>query len=132
MDRVDTVAVAWMAQYQRNPYPKQIVWHQADVVTPHFYWLTAPANELARDKEVRAYINGNTITITRCDYLQLTLSLCNQMVNLKKPVTVIYEGRQLFKGKVKPNSNTLRQTLYQRNDPAYMFPVQIIVKTPKL
>jgi poly(3-hydroxybutyrate) depolymerase len=128
MDRVDTVAVSWMAKYQRNPYPKRVVWHQADVVTPYFYWLSTPANELARDKEVRADINGNTITITRCDYSQLTLSLCQEMVDLKKPVTVMYQGRKLFKGKVKTQPGTLRRTLYQRNDPAYMFPAEITVK----
>lgn len=127
MDRVDTVAVDWMAKYQRNPYPKRIVWRQAEVTTPHFYWITAPAKELARDKEVRANINGNTITLTRCDYTQLTFSLNNQMVNLNKPVTVIYQGKTLFKGKVKSQQATLRRTLYQRNDPAYMFPAQITV-----
>ena len=92
------------------------------------YWITAPAKELARDKEVRADINGNTITLTRCDYTQLTLSLNNQMVNLNKPVTVIYQGRTLFKGKVKSQQANLRRTLYQRNDPAFMFPAQITVK----
>jgi hypothetical protein len=49
------------------------------------------------------------------------------MVNLNKPVTVIYQGKTLFKGKVKSLQATLRRTLYLRNDPAFMFPAQITV-----
>ena len=45
-----------------------------------------------------------------------------------KPVTIIYQGRKLFKGKVKSQPGLLRRTLYQRNDPAYMFPAQVTVK----
>ena len=50
------------------------------------------------------------------------------MMNLDRPVTVIYKGKKLFNGKVERRSDVLRTTLYTRNDPAYMFPVQIQVK----
>ena len=127
MQRVDSVAVDWMAQYQRNPYPKKIVWRQEEVVKPHFYWLSAPADELKRGKEVTAMMEGNTITIDKCDYSSLTLSLNDQMMDLDLPVTVIYQGKTLFKGNVKRQSDTMRSTLYSRNDPSYIFPVQIHV-----
>ena len=128
MDRVDSVAVDWMARYQRNPYPNKIVWRQEEVTKPHFYWLSAPAGELQRGMEVTAVVAGNTITIDKCDYSSLTLSINDKMMNLDLPVTVNYQGKTLFKGKVKRQKTIMHSTLYARNDPAYIFPVQIQVK----
>ena len=125
MDRVDTVAVDWMGQYERQPYPKRIVWKQAGEAKLHFYWLSAPREQLKRDMEVRAEVHGNTISITRCDYSRLTLSLSDSLVNLDRPVTVVYQGKNLFRGKVKSHVSTLRRTLYERDDPSYMVPAQI-------
>ena len=128
MERQDSVAVDWMAQYQRNPYPKKIVWRQEEVTKPHFYWLSAPANEIEHGKEVTATYEGNTINISKCDYTTLTVSLNDKMMNLDKPVTVTYQGKTLFKGKIKRQTSIMRQTLFQRNDPSYIFTAQIEVK----
>lgn len=128
MDHEDNAALDWMAKYERNPYPQKIVWRQEEATERHFYWLSAPVDELKKGKEVIATYNGNTIRIEKCDYTSLTLSLNDKMMNLDRPVTVIYKGKKLFNGKVERRSDVLRTTLYTRNDPAYMFPVQIQVK----
>lgn len=128
MDLEDRAAIDWMAKYERNPYPKKIVWRQEELTEPHFYWLSAPADELQKGKEVIVTMNGNTINIEKCDYSSLTLSLNDKMMDLNRPVTVICKGKTLFKGKVERRPDILRATLYSRNDPAYMFPVQIQVK----
>lgn len=39
MNRVDTAAIAWMAQYRRNPYPERVVWRQEETVRGSMYWL---------------------------------------------------------------------------------------------
>ena len=127
MDRVDTAAVTWMAQFARNPYPKRIVWQQGDAMHEHFYWLSAPADELAKGKEVRAEVDGNTICITRCDYSSLTFSLCDAMLDLDQPVRVVYQEKTLFEGRAERRASTLRRTLSTRGDPAYIFPAQIHV-----
>ena len=94
----------------------------------HFYWLSAPVDELQKGKEVIAFIKGNTVNIEKCDYTSLTLSLNDKMMNLDSPVTVIYKGKKVFDAKVERRSDVMRSTLYSRNDPAYMFPAQIQVK----
>ena len=127
MDRVDTAAVSWMAQYTRNPYPKRVVWKQGDALHPHFYWLSVPKDELQKGKEVRAEIDGNTIRITRCDYTSLTFSLNDELLDLDQPVTVVYQDKTLFEGMLKRYVSTLRRTLYERGDPAYAFPAQLNV-----
>ena len=132
MNLEDKAALSWMAQYRRNPYPNKIVWRQEEVVRQHFYWITAPANELKRGKEVRIEllktskgIPSNTIHITHCDYSALILSFNDKMLDLDKSIKVVYQGKTLFKGKVKRSAATLRKTLYERGDSEYMFPVQI-------
>ena len=140
MDLEDAAAIEWMARYERNPYPQTIVWRQEEELHQHFYWVSAPADELARGKQVRLSIMppknskpnkpakpSNTIIIERCDYSQLTLSLNDHLVDLDKSIKVVYRGKCIFKGKVKRTAALLRQTLYQRNDPSYMFPAQVHV-----
>lgn len=127
MNRVDSAAVPWMAKFRRNPYPKKIVWQQAEVVKPYFYWLGVPPAELAPGKMLRAYIQGNCVHITQCDYTTLTLYLNDELVDLDKFVTVKYGKRVLFKGRLKRKESTMRQTLFERNDWSYMFPTSVTV-----
>jgi len=128
MDLEDEAAVPWMAQFKRNPYPKRIVWQQEEVLQNSFYWITAPAEELQRGKKVIADIVGNTIDISQCDYSKLTLSLCDKMLDLDMPVKVTSKGKTLFDDMVDRNVSTLRSTLYERNDPSYIFPAQIQIR----
>lgn len=128
MDQKDAPALDWMALFKRNPYPKRVVWQQEEVLHDCFYWLTAPADELQRGKKVIADIVGNTIELSQCDYSQLTLSLCDKMLDLDKPVKVTLRGQTLFEGKVERKRTTLKSTLYKRNDPSYMFPAQIQIQ----
>lgn len=125
MDRVDTVAVDWMSQFRRNPYPDTIVWRQEEVVRRTFYWIEAPQDELRHGREVRLAVKGNVIDISRCDYSALTLYLNDLLVNLDRPVTVRLRGKKVFKGKVPRTEQNLRRTLADRNDLSYMFPACI-------
>ena len=127
MNRVDSAAVPWMTKFRRNPYPKKIVWQQAEVVKPYFYWLGVPPAELAPGKMLRAYVQGNCVHITQCDYTTLTLYLNDELVDLDKFVTVKYGKRVLFKGRLKRKESTMRQTLFERNDWSYMFPTSVTV-----
>ena len=127
MDRVDTVAVGWMAQYHRNPYPERIAWRQEEVLHPHFYWLSVPEDELQRGKTVRLERKGNRVTITQCDYSSLTLHFNDEMLNLDKKVTIRYGNKTLFRGKLPRTSENLRRTLHERGDYRYMFPASVTV-----
>lgn len=130
MDRVDTVAVAWMAQYRRNPYPDKVVWRQEELLKPALYWLKADSAELAYGKEVRAsYDSRNTVTIEKCDYRHITLCLCDAMLDLDRPVTVIYKGKTLFRGKVSRTRSTIERNLRLRRDERYAFPAEIRLTT---
>ncbi len=128
MDLTDAAALPWLQQYQRNPYPTHIVWRQEEVTHPHFYWLTAPTDQLQRGKTVRLTLQGNTVTIQQCDYTQLTLHFNDHMVNLDKPITIRHNGKTLFKGKRPRTLTNLQTTLAERGDLRYMFPAQVTLQ----
>ena len=128
MDLVDAAAVPWMARYRRNPAPDKIVWRQEEELKPYFYWIGAPAGERARGKEVRVSRSGNTIAIEKCDYSALTVYLNDTMADLDKPVRVTYGDKVLFEGPVKRTPAVMRQTLRERQDPSFLYPVRIDVK----
>ncbi len=127
MDRVDTLAVGWMAEYTRNPYPTKIVWHQEEQLKDAFYWLKVDKNETARHKEVRISYEGNNIAIEKCDYKRLTICLNDEMMNLDMPVTVTYKGAAVFKGKVKRTRENISRNLVLRQDERYAFPAEITI-----
>ena len=128
MDRVDTLALDWMSHYRRNPYPKKVVWRQEVVLRENFYWLEAPADELAHGKCVVASIDGNVINIEQCDYSKLTIYINDRMLDLDKKVKVVCKGKKLFKKKVKRTIATLHKSLAKRNDRSYAFPAMIEVE----
>ena len=128
MDRVDTAAIGWMAQYRRAPYPKQIVWRQEFVTREHFYWLTAPADEVEQGKTVIANIDGNDINIAQCDYSKLTIYLNDHLVDLDKKVTIRHNGKKIARVKPRRTIANLHHSLNLRNDRNYAFPCIIEVK----
>ena len=71
--------------------------------------------------KVTALKEGSAIEIEKSDYKSLTIYLNDRMVDLDKPVKVVYGGREIFKGMVERNEETLRSTMAERNDPGYVF-----------
>lgn len=130
MSLEDAAAVPWMARFERNPYPKRVVWCQGDVAKTAFYWLGVPADEAAKGKTVTAQVSGNTVEILSCDYSALTVYLNDQLVDLDKPVRVVFQGNVLYEGKLTRSPATMRETLAERGDVAYIFPASVDVKLP--
>ena len=128
MDRVDTAAIGWMAQYRRNPYPKQIVWRQEFVTREHFYWLTAPADEVEQGKTVIANIEGNVINIEQCDYSKLTIYLNDHLADLDKKITIRYKGKKIARVKPRRTIANLHRSLNLRGDRSYAFPCIVDVE----
>lgn len=130
MERQDTAAIAWMARYQRQPLPRQIVWRQEEVTLPTFYWLSVRSEEARPGMRVDATIHSerNEVVLTRCDYRHLTVWLNDEMLNLNKPVTVSYRGTVIYKGKLKRTAATMVRSLWQRGDPRWCFSASVEVE----
>ena len=130
MDLEDAAAVPWMAAFRRNPYPDKVVFRQADEPKTAFYWIGVPASETAKGQEVRARYEGNTVEILSSDYSALTFYLNDTMMDLDSPVKVIFGDKVLFEGAVTRSPAVMRQTLRERGDLSYIYPVRIDVKLP--
>lgn len=127
MNREDTVAVAWMASFSRNPIPNKIVWKQDDVHHLSSYWLAVPEGVAQTGGEIVAVYNGNEVSIESSYTDSLMIRLNDNMMNLDKPIVVRFNGKEIFRGKVKRNLQTIYSTIKERKDPGLIFPVELMI-----
>jgi len=85
-------------------------------------------SQAAKGKKIEARIDGNTVEILSSDYTAATIYLNDKMMDLGKPVRVVYGDKVLFEGTVTRSPAVMRQTLRERGDLSYVFPVRIEVK----
>ena len=125
MDRVDTLAVGWMANFEREPLPAHIVWRQENVVRPAMYWLEVDQATAKPGMRVDAVLNGNEIEIPLCDYTKIRIHLNDEMLDLNRPVKVTSKGKVLFQGKLKRTLGNMANSLAARGDVHWIFPCYI-------
>lgn len=125
MDRVDTASIAWMAQFKRNSCPEEVVWRQEEVLSPAFYWLEVPLEDARHGMLLKVRREGNRIFIGYSDYARLTLLLNDEMLDLDKPVIVEYEGKVIFRGKVKRSPEMIDHSLRERQDPRLVYTARL-------
>jgi len=126
----DAVALPWMAKFTRNPLPKKIIWRQDDRYHEQFYWLASQNSDARVGQQIIAEYNKkeNAINIieTYTDSLQILLN--DTMLNLNKPVTFIYKGKPIYTDKIKRTILNIYDSLNNRVDPNYIFPVKVELK----
>jgi hypothetical protein len=117
--------LAEMLKFQRDAWPKSLVWTQSDSVLPRFYWIEA--SHPTSDGHIEASVTGNTITIKATKQDRIGLWLDQSLIDLKKPVMVEVVGgkRQVYR--LKPNLETYCLGLDQTADPHLAAPVRISV-----
>jgi hypothetical protein len=113
----DAEAVPWMAKLTRNPWPKQIVWHQAGRLHGRFYWLTLPEGIAKPGLTIRGGVANNVITLDAPDVPRLILRLHDRLVDLDQPIKVLLNGQTVFEGKVTRQADAILKSLQQRADP---------------
>lgn len=117
MDRKDAEALPWMAKQTRDPWPKQVVWHQSGRLHERFYWLALPAGTAKPGLTVRAKVSDNRIEVTAPGVDKLRLRLHDRLVDLDRELTVVLNGKEVFQGKVARDEKAIRQSLVERGDP---------------
>ncbi|RFS26702.1 alpha/beta hydrolase [Chitinophaga silvatica] len=127
MDRKDTIAVPWMAQYKRNPAPDKVYWRQDDRTHNFFYWLEIPAGSAEGGKEAIASIKNNTITLLKNDYDTLYINLNDTLLDLDKKVVVKYQNKVIFNDYVRRDKTLIDQSITNRKDAGYIFAARLCV-----
>ena len=145
----------WMKQFTRNPYPTYFYWEDFEMDGRHrkgFYNLVVnerPEKEgrtcyemNITENHIALNINNVTYETTQKDPRwgieltfkkhftpvtkgRFTLYLCQELVDLKKSVTVTVNGKEVFKGKVKPDLKHMVNSCATFYDPCRLFPAAI-------
>jgi hypothetical protein len=115
MNLQDREAIPWMSQFERNCWPRKIVWVQDDVTHSRLYWIGVPAEHVRAGSIVKAQVDGQTISI-EAGVEQVLLYLNDDLLDLDQPVIVNWNGVQRFSGKVLRSEAAVRQSLSQRLD----------------
>ena len=151
-----SLTTPWLKDFIRNPYPKTVLWEDFEMDGRHrsgFYNLQV----LVRPSEQRTYyemtIKDNVITMNINDveyttiekdqrwgiemkfnrsYKQskggkLRIYLNEQLVDMSKAVTLIVNGKQLYRGNVKPTLQDMINSCMEYFDPYRIFPASIEV-----
>ena len=130
MNRQDAMALPWMAQYERNPYPEKVIWQQDNRYHEQFYWLWCHNFQPRAGKQIVAEYSkkDNSINIIK-PYLDAIQVLINdEMLNLNKPVVFMKNGEVLKKIKLDRTIQTIYQSLSVRIDPYYIFSTKVELK----
>ena len=106
-----------MAKFERNPWPKKVVWLQDDITHPRFYWLAVDQQKAGQ--RIEASIDEQTILLSIQEgepTATLTLLLNDALLDLDQPIKVIQDEKTLFEGKVERTIRATALTLAQRAD----------------
>lgn len=117
-------AVKWIAPHIRDPLPRKILWEPKWKHNPRFYWLKLDRPRLFT--RIEAEIKGNTVSIkTHKIFGGLSVFLNNRLVDLKKPVTVIVNGRKVYAGMVRPRLCAILESVHANLDPEQWFSARL-------
>ena len=144
----------WMKSYVRNPYPKTVLWEDYEMDGRHrsgFYNLQVIKSPSANRTYYEMNISNNVIelNIKNVEYTtiekdkhwgiemkfsrsytiakggQLRIYLNNHLIDMRKPVTVIINDKQLYKGKVKATLQDMINSCTEYFDPYRVFHASI-------
>jgi hypothetical protein len=117
MNKQDAEALPWMAQFQRDPWPKKVVWQQDDISHRRFYWLQIPDGTPIKDRQkIVATVEGQAIRLEGDPTTTIRLRLSDQLLDLDQAVTVVSNGHEIFVGKVPRLASAILTSLTERAD----------------
>lgn len=140
--QVNTNAVYWINQFQRNPRPARMIWdlktranRQAETLWHHGmhgqqqYWIDIGKNDtgsLGVDTIIVSLEKDNRINVEKCGrYLRLLID--TTMLNFGEEVKIVVDGitKSLY---VQTSPEVQKETLKQRGDPRYIFDASITIE----
>jgi predicted esterase len=124
----------WLTIAQADTAMQAAAWHTPFDFKTRFFWERDKTwheinyyNPL-KSAAVKASYNNNVFTLQTSGVTEIELKLSPQMADLKRPVTVIANGKQVFKGVVKADKNYLLNNFEQTADRAALWVNSIKVK----
>jgi len=119
MNHRDAEALPWMIAFNRNPWPKKIVWLQDDILHTRFYWLQVPGRSSVHERQqIVATLENHTIHLDGEIPAGTSLRLSDSLLDLDQPLTVWVNGKKVFHDKPIRRASSILASLTERADPA--------------
>lgn len=109
-------------------------WHQPfEIIEKYFFerektWLTRHFYSSLKSAAVKASYSNNVFTLQTSGVTEAELKISPKMADLKKPIIVIANGKQVFKGMVKADKAYLLDNFQRNADRAALWVNSIKVK----
>ena len=124
---------ALLSGVRRTAAPRALRWRPTDPVVRDFAWLSLSAP--ARGQELIASVGGYRGEVTASGFEPpagapapvLRVRLDARLVDARRPVTIVVNGRAVFEGGLAPDLATLCRTLAERGDPGLAFDREVAV-----
>jgi len=112
---------------ERNAAPRVVVWHPLVSWKTRFYNLGVDAP--GKGMEIRAEMAAdNTVTVTSAKVEALTVFLNDRLVDFKKPVKVVWNGKEAYAAPLAQRFSVLLETLADRGDPEVCYRAKVVLK----
>ncbi len=132
MQREDSVSMSWLPQFTRNPIPSKIVWVQDNIIRNKFYWLEATDDSKKRGTKIIASYSEGRVDILESSAQSLIIGLNDKMMNLDKKISIYYDGKEIFSGKVTRSEQNIQSDVDAMRDADLVFPVRIKIEGDKV
>ena len=120
-----------MAKFSRNSIPDRIVWKQTGPVHDRSYWLAVPPGKANPGSLTIVHRNMQKFEISKAENVStLLLRMDQRMVDLDKPITISFAGKEIFNGFAPRTIGTMLKTLSGRGDPKLMFDAEVSIDLP--
>ncbi|MCY3018927.1 MAG: hypothetical protein NTW87_07860 [Planctomycetota bacterium] len=126
-DKVYADVDSFLKDKARQAYPRVVVWHPVVAWKPRFYNLAIPAPK--EGMSVKAEMGkDNTVTVTSENVPALTVYLNEQLADFKKPLKVVWNGKEAFAGILSPCLSVVLETLGDRCDPGMFYSAKVSLR----
>ena len=125
VDGLDSSAIGYITQFNRNPYPKKVVWKQDDVTQDRFYWLRS--NDPIENSLIIVSINDQTITIEETTIPKFIIMLNDDMIDMDKRIIVKYKEIEIFSNIVLRNVDTIEKSIQEYGDYKSVYSGEIFI-----
>ncbi len=102
-------AFPWLVEHTLDRWPKHVRLKSYTYRYDTAFWLQVlEYQRWGEPGEVEARVEGNRISLSGRNVAELRLSLSDKLVDLAQPVSVLYDGREVFSGRVKGGELTVK------------------------
>ena len=117
---------SYLQKKRRDPNPKEIRFHSLGPSMPQAYWLRI--EEFVGDEPARVTAKigkKNRIEIESEGAKRLTVFIDEKHIKLSRKITVVWNGTEVFDGKVKASTETILQSWRAKEDRSLLYSASI-------